>query len=233
MTVKNSLDKTEIINQVLFATSNSHVANLKSSNNSEVAKILGSYKRLYQFLLTKYPWSFATNRVELIRDNANDAQKKKYGYNYRYSLPVDLKYLWELSRSPTITKYPESNWDLQSRYSYWNFIPTTLANYFTEIAQDVFYGEKYMYSNIDTLWCLYTHDQDVPESQMNVEFVEVMINSLINNVHESKQEAVDKLAYINQKTRRDNEEAMANVSRTDGRTKEIPQSKIVKRMRSF
>ena len=169
----NSLSFMEIINQAGREARKGSISAL--DENSSLAKEGRSHlKRIFQKLLSVYPWPNFTKRVEL-REEGEPADAS--GYAKRFLPPDDVMYIWDMYSVPTDSRQFAQTWDFGRYRGYsWPYDDYTgLAGTFGEILDGA------IYTDYSPLYVLYTPQMEPLQQDpaiMPVQFTECLIKEM-------------------------------------------------------
>lgn len=223
----NSLTMLEIINQACESSNQGILTEL--SEESPLGKQARSHtKRVFQKMLSVYPWPRMTKRVELEDVGNTDSASEFYK---RFAIPSDAMYIWDFYDTPNKYRKYSSLWDYTPYTPYtWPYdtLDEILGSY-GELVDDHIEGSS------SRLYCHYTPKSDpfeVDTTKLTTQFVETMIFEL-GILFEGKNTQVE-LKALNISKHEENIRKMKTQSAIENRkSARVPEPTIVSRMRRF
>lgn len=170
----NELTKTDIIGIALEhgAQGTIEFSDIDNDNSPEATKAKRLYKKVFQTLMSSFPWPFATDRVELQRSAGNERPVRSY--TYFYDPPPSPWFLWDLYRNKDQGYSYGSIWNYQY-YQVFSFDEGGDAAFFSGEAEII--GGR-IASNHSRLYAFYTPKQTMPPDKWSVHFTDCFIATL-------------------------------------------------------
>lgn len=172
----NSLTLLEIVNEACEEARQGELSNL-GEETPLARRSRRHYKRTFQRLVSSYPWPYLTKRVELVQD-ANHVTTGASAYRYRYQIPRDAAFLWDIYRTPSNYRQYGYLWDYGS-YRAYAFPYDDHSALMGDTGELVNGGVE---SNYSQMFCLYTPKVENPLTyntlQLTQQFVEVLIKEM-------------------------------------------------------
>lgn len=199
----------DIINAVSVKVGKGILTSTQASDDEDVREILLGYKLRYELLLATFPWSFASNRDELQRHNLPSTDNS--GFAYRYSLPPDGLYLWEIYRHPQESLYNTNAYD-NRRYNYTPYpILDIDASILSPNVGTLLNG--YIYSSAPQLYALYTRRGRIEPQNFTAQFKRILENEIEVFYQTGKQKPTEALNSLRGENQRVNKEMRGSSSK--------------------
>lgn len=217
--MSNTLSKTEIINICLASAFNEITDSLAGQETAAKIKANLFYKEAYQNLMKKFPWNFATKRDIMVSRQLPTTDPT--GFFYRHEIPASASLLWSIY----INEYSDR---AQSSYYAGGGSPPVSVPvncWSSRLWGDSLEGEFLngaVYSNYPVMYCYYTHNLEVPDSDLDANFVTILINKVTDKLLRGKQTDVDTLGIRTRIHAGENKEALAEASIENRKAKTQP-----------
>ena len=220
--MRSSLTKLDLINLVRVKTGKG----IESTVDEEMNLI---YRSRYEFLLSMFPWSFATDSRRLERTVLEQDRQDETGYRYSYEFPIDGLFMWDLYYDPAYRKYRDlSRWD-GNPYVYLEFPIDQIG----ELAQSSHIGEIIdgkLYSDWGRMYAFITSAKEVPTEKFNNQFLKLLENAMEEIIVRGKDKTEGELGYIESANKREGDRAKAVSSNENKGLRTVPRSKTLSRI---
>ena len=226
---RGSATKTDIINAALRRCGKSKIADAdqEQGTNEAAQDALLFYKLRYEELLEVFPWSFATKRPALTRRSVPAGDST--GMRYFYELPVDGVFLWDIYPVKGYAREYTDNWDF-NQYDSIAFPITSLVGFTFNTNIGEFLDGK-IYSNYDTMYCLYTHNSPVRTQDFGTSFRKCLENAIVDSMQEGRQKDAQALDVIFKKNADENKTMFSSKSVENRRNlPKVPRCQTLQKM---
>lgn len=203
---RSVLSKLDLINLALMKTGKARTNDLENDRTDDVDNALLAYKARHQKLMSLFPWGFARKAARMDRRDARDGEGRAYGMKWRYLIPADAVLVWDIYPSPGYAREFSDDWDRR-----WHpRIAATSLPYLTSdrarLLIDDTVGRIYrdgVYSNWDTLYCVYTTNEENRAEDFSAPFAAMMENMMEELLQKGRQTDGETMSRIESSNRRD------------------------------
>lgn len=218
--MSNVISKTDIVNIARTRAQLELIDDIDGATDADARKSRLILREVEDLVLRMFPWKHAAKRVEL--QNIGQQGNPSYEYQYRYQLPADYAYIWQL--------YPEGGYDTAhwGRY-YENLAYIYYAGGFVGGTFDLqnlgeIIGDEFQ-SNVFPMYCLYTARGPVDYSKVDPQFVDVMKVELMKRFIEMKGLGAEEYTALNRNMRAERKEAkkLASIQNREAHSVSEPQ----------
>lgn len=220
--MRSSITKLDLINLVRVKTGRE-----VSNTVDEEMKLV--YRSRYEFLLSMFPWSFATDARVLEGEENSAERRNETGYRYNYRFPEDAIFLWDLYFDPSYRKYRDlSRWN-GNPYIYLEFPLDQIG----ELGLSSHVGEIIdgrLYSDWNQMFAHITSNKEILAEKFNVQFTKLLENSMEEMITRGKNDSEAKIGYVEGANKREGDRVKAVVSNENKGPRTVPRSQTLTRM---
>ena len=220
--MRSSISKLGIINLVRVKTGRSH-----SNLVDEEMELI--YQSRYEYLLSMFPWSFATDTRVMERELNSDEDRINTGYRYNYKFPEDAIFLWDIYYDPAYRKYRDlSRWN-GNPYIYLDFPIDQIG----ELGLSSHVGEIIggrLHSDWSQMYSHFTVNKEIVPERFNVQFTKLLENAMEELINRGKNDDPAKLGFIEGANKRESDRVKAVVSNENKGPRTVPRSQTLTRM---
>ena len=187
------------------------------------------YRSRYEFLLSMFPWSFATDSRTLKRTENSSARREETGYRYNYQFPQDGLFLWDMYYDPSYRKYRDlSRWD-GNPYLYLQFPIDQIGELgLTTNVGEIIGGR--LYSDWDKMYAYITSSKEILAEKFNAQFTRLLENAMEEMIVRGRTDDPSKIGYIEGSNKRDGDRAKAVTSNENKGPRRVPRAQTLTRM---
>ena len=178
-------------------------------------------------LLGMFPWNFATRKLRMTQTVLPEAHPT--GKIYRYDLPSDGVYLWDVYPYRGFSREFNDSWD-GIQYPYVIFPVVSLG----ELTLDPTVGEFLdgaFYSNYESMYCLYTHNSPVRPQDFTVQFRDTLMLQIEDDLRVGRQKDAETLSVLGGQNKAAREALLVPASYENRKNMpKVPRSETLRRM---
>ena len=225
--MRSSLTKLDIINLVRLKIGRGH-SDPRVDKDMELI-----YTSRYEYLLSMFPWGFATDAVQLEGRLLTGGDLDRFGYRYEYTFPIDGLFMWDIYYDPIYRKYNNlpTFWNGR-QYPYLDFPIQGLGELGLDSTLGEIISDKF-YSDFEQMYCFYTSNKEISPSKFSSQFVKLIENSMEEFLNRGRSDNEGKLGYIEAANRKENNRAKAVVSNENKGIRTVPRSQTLSRIDSL
>ena len=216
----SALSKLELINLCLGRAGSDALPALESVSTTEGKQALLFFDDRFCQLVSKFPWPFITKRVLL-----DQVQGKTQRFQYKYRIPNDVLYIWDIYPDKRNARIYPSSWDL-------TYIPYELYENFN------FFGDTENYEIIDNhiessytrVYLHYTTANEVPIETANQQFLSILKHEITNDLLRAKGVDTERLALEDSNAEKVRQDSFGRQSIENRKSVSLPRAKIMTKL---